>query len=79
MIRLPEQLKVAKGYTRREQGAGLVVLEGANSPLKTLVQASAQIGKSQKLVKPSGERKSRICLLQQLSVEQPKDQCSDQV
>ena len=79
MIRLPEQLKVAKGYTRREQEAGLVALEDANSPLKMLVQASVQIGKSQQPVKPSGERKSRICLLQLLSVEQPKDQCSDQV
>ena len=56
MIRLPEQLTVAKGCTHSKQGAGLVVLEGAMSPLKMLVQASAQIGKSQQPVEPSEER-----------------------
>ena len=79
MIRLLEQLTVIKGCTLCKQGAGFVALEGVKSHPKMLVQASAPIGKSQQLVKPSGERKSKICLLQLLSVEQPKDQCSDLV
>ena len=56
MIRLPEQLTVAKGCTHSKQGAGLVALEGAMRPLKMLVLASVQIGKSQQPVEPSEER-----------------------